>query len=118
MIKFFRHIRKRLLAESRFSKYMIYAIGEIILVVIGILIALQINNWNDNRIKNNQVKTYALKLISDLKQDIQAVKYIKWQAETAYLRLDSLINYTRNQSIEDCNNLDLYVLAYNARYKL
>ena len=117
MIKFFRRIRQKLLSENRFSKYLIYAIGEIILVVIGILIALQINNWNDNRIKNNQVKTYALKLISDLKQDIQAVKYIKWQAETAYLRLDSLINYTRNQSIEDCNNLDLYVLAYNARYK-
>lgn len=46
MIKFFRHIRKRLLSENRFSKYLIYAIGEIILVVIGILIALQINNRN------------------------------------------------------------------------
>jgi uncharacterized membrane protein YgaE (UPF0421/DUF939 family) len=44
MIKFFRKIRKHLLAENKFSKYLIYAIGEIILVVIGILIALQINN--------------------------------------------------------------------------
>lgn len=47
MIKFFRHIRKQLLSENKFSKYLIYAIGEIILVVIGILIALQINNWNE-----------------------------------------------------------------------
>lgn len=49
MIKFFRKIRHRLLSENKFSKYLLYAIGEIILVVIGILIALQINNWNENR---------------------------------------------------------------------
>lgn len=47
MLKFFRRIRQRLLAESKFSKYLIYALGEIVLVVIGILIALQINIWNE-----------------------------------------------------------------------
>ena len=52
MIKFFRKIRQNLLTENKFSKYLIYAIGEIILVVIGILIALQINNWNENRKAN------------------------------------------------------------------
>lgn len=49
MIKFFRKIRQRLLTENKFSKYLIYAIGEILLVVIGILIALQINNWNESQ---------------------------------------------------------------------
>ena len=49
MIKFFRRIRKNLLSENRFSKYLLYAIGEIVLVVVGILIALQINNWNEDR---------------------------------------------------------------------
>lgn len=49
MIKFFRKIRQRLVSESKFSKYLIYGIGEIILVVIGILIALQINNMNEAR---------------------------------------------------------------------
>jgi hypothetical protein len=49
MIKFFRKIRKNLLLENKTSKYFKYAIGEIVLVVIGILIALQINNWNENR---------------------------------------------------------------------
>jgi hypothetical protein len=55
MIKFFRKIRQNLLVENRFNKpaspagrYLLYAIGEIILVVIGILIALQINNWNEH----------------------------------------------------------------------
>jgi hypothetical protein len=46
MIKFFRHIRQRMIKENRISKYLLYAIGEIILVVIGILIALSLNNWN------------------------------------------------------------------------
>ena len=117
MIQFFRRIRQKLISQNRLSKYLLYAIGEIILVVIGILIALQINTWNDERIKSNQVKSYAVKLISDLKQDIQEVNFIKWQAETAYLRLDSLINYTRNLSINEYKNLDLYVLTYEARYK-
>ena len=49
MIKFFRHIRKSLLEENKMGKYFKYAIGEILLVVIGILIALQINNWNEDR---------------------------------------------------------------------
>jgi len=55
MITFFRKIRQSLMTENnpsppagRFSKYLLYAIGEILLVVIGILIALQINNWNEN----------------------------------------------------------------------
>lgn len=48
MIRFFRKIRQKLITENIFSKYMLYAIGEIILVVVGILIALQINTWNEN----------------------------------------------------------------------
>lgn len=56
MIKFFRRIRKKLLSENKFSKYILYAIGEIILVVIGILIALQIGNWNNiRRLSDNRI---------------------------------------------------------------
>ncbi len=59
MIHFFRRIRRGLLAENKFKKYLLYAIGEIILVVIGILIALQINNANNQRILNKaEVKSY------------------------------------------------------------
>jgi len=54
MIKFFRKIRKKMLTENKFSRYLIYAIGEIILVVIGILIALGINNWKENQAEIKQ----------------------------------------------------------------
>jgi len=54
MIKFFRKIRQNLLMENKTSKYFKYAIGEIVLVVIGILIALQINNWNEARLQSNK----------------------------------------------------------------
>ncbi len=49
MLRFFRQIRQRLLTDNKFSKYLLYAVGEILLVVIGILIALQVDNWNDER---------------------------------------------------------------------
>lgn len=70
MIKFFRTIRQKLLSENKFSKYLIYAIGEIILVVIGILIALSLNNWNDKR-KNDNIKHL---LINDLILELQSSK--------------------------------------------
>ena len=54
MIKFFRKIRQKLLSENKFSKYLLYAFGEILLVVIGILIALNINNWN-NEVENKKI---------------------------------------------------------------
>ncbi|CAM4127505.1 DUF6090 family protein [Gillisia limnaea] len=51
MIKFFRNIRKKLIEQGKTTKYLKYAIGEIILVIVGILIALSINNWNDQKNK-------------------------------------------------------------------
>ena len=49
MINFFRKIRHKLADNNQFLKYSRYAIGEIVLVVVGILIAVQINNWNEAR---------------------------------------------------------------------
>ncbi len=49
MLKFFRKIRKKLIEQENVRKYLLYAVGEILLVVIGILIALQVNNWNNDR---------------------------------------------------------------------
>ncbi len=90
MIKLFRAIRQNLLVENRYRRYLLYAIGEIVLVVMGILIALQINNWNEEKKhqKELQVKVQAVLLdmrendahikgiLKDLKKQNQAADYI------------------------------------------
>ena len=70
MLKFFRQIRQSLLSQGKSGKYLRYAVGEIILVVIGILIALQVNNWNEKRKSEAAQNQLLLKLVDDLKQDI------------------------------------------------
>ena len=69
MIPVYRKIRKKMADDNRPLKYARYAIGEIVLVVIGILIALQINTWNEGRKEKNKAKAYADKLINDIVQD-------------------------------------------------
>ncbi|MBT8316923.1 MAG: hypothetical protein HKP59_04810 [Lutibacter sp.] len=92
MIKFFRKIRQQLLTENKFSKYLIYAIGEIILVVIGILIALQINNANENRKSNIQENLYLKRLLTENKEDINTFK-------TNILNLEKGIETIKNLSL-------------------
>ena len=70
MIKFLRRIRQKLLSENKISKYVLYAIGEIFLVVIGILIALQINNWNETRKEQNLELALLQEMQENLKADI------------------------------------------------
>ena len=74
MIKFFRKIRQNLLSQGKFSKYLIYAIGEIALVVVGILIALQIGNINEERKKQEQGIILKQALKTELKSDVELIK--------------------------------------------
>jgi hypothetical protein len=83
MIKFFRHIRKSLISENKMGKYFKYAIGEILLVVIGILIALTINNWNEERKNRDQEKLY----LKDVYEDFTANK----------IQFDNVLNWYREQ---------------------
>ena len=72
MIKFFRKIRYDLMKKNKTGKYLKYAIGEIILVMIGILLALQVNNWNESKKDQKQEKIYLNNLQEDLKGIIEA----------------------------------------------
>jgi len=87
MIKFFRNIRKQLLDEGKTGKYFKYAIGEIVLVVIGILIALQINNWNEHRKTNQALKIALSNIINDLQSDH---KKLKEENKTVSFRFHSM----------------------------
>ncbi len=80
MLHFFRILRRRLLTSNKFSKYLLYAVGEIILVVIGILIALQIDNWNEARKQRETEIHYLRNLKTDLLLNIDKLdRYIKWR---------------------------------------
>ena len=56
MIAFFRKLRQRLLVENQFGRYLLYALGEVLLVMVGILLALQVDNWNEQR-KEREIET-------------------------------------------------------------
>lgn len=66
----FKSIRQKLVAKNKFAKYLRYAVGEILLVVIGILIALQVNNWNEARKDRIQEKKFLMRLEAELTTDI------------------------------------------------
>ena len=91
MIKFVRHIRQCIIMEnSKSTRYLKYAIGEIILVVIGILIALQINNWNENRKKKNEIQRSLIALKEDLHKDITHINEQLPEVQYQYTLNESL----------------------------
>lgn len=92
MIKFFRKIRYNLMETGKTGKYFKYAIGEIILVVIGILIALQINNWNENRKEKESLNAIYNLVISDIESDLKTIpEVLKYNNNKAPL-LKHIIN--------------------------
>ena len=82
MIKLFRKIRQNLLSEGKTGKYLKYAIGEIILVVIGILIALQLNNLNEN--KKNEV--FEKEILSQIQENLKSDKLVLKQIELNFIK--------------------------------
>ncbi len=87
MIKFFRKIRQQLISENQTSKYVLYAFGEILLVVIGILLALQINNWNID--KKDKLEEYQIlqAIQSNLEEDADNLQQAKerYQLTSTYI---------------------------------
>lgn len=73
MLPLFRRIRQSLLSENKFSRYLLYGVGEILLVVIGILLALQVDNWNQHRQREEEVAKYLVNLREALHDDISSL---------------------------------------------
>ncbi len=108
MIKFFRKIRQQLLTENKFSKYILYAIGEILLVVIGILIALQINNWNEGE-KEKKLEDESLRKISlNIEDDILKYNEIIIAQDGYRNGIDSFLQIVRNPFQYKTTDLDKY----------
>ncbi len=121
MIKFFRKIRQNLLLEGKIGKYLKYAIGEIILVVLGILIALQLNNLNDERKTENLRQVYYKQLLQDFKNDKAYMEKTSLAIDSnmvkfkAYKEIYNQPNLPVFQIISQANNLDWQL--FNVQFK-
>lgn len=116
MISFFKNIRQLLLAENKFSKYLLYAIGEIILVVIGILIALKVNNWDQLR-KIRIEEHNSLERLHDESENI--VKYLKKEVERSQNRLNSIDQSAKalhNKSLDTLNEENFAFGIYSVEF--
>ncbi|MFC4723428.1 DUF6090 family protein [Geojedonia litorea] len=118
MIKFFRKIRYNLMETGKTAKYFKYAIGEIALVMIGILLALQVNNWNENRKNNIEERDYYCKFLDDVRQDHEMLNK---QKEIAKLRLhhsNKLLQNLQKDNVDLAdlvNDMKLSVQSINAK---
>ena len=93
MINFFRKIRQQLLVENKFSKYLLYAIGEIALVMIGILLALQVNNWNEQRKLNLKEIAILEELHKNLQSNLEILDTYITEHKDRQFQLSSIINH-------------------------
>jgi len=122
MIKFFRRIRQNLLKENKTGKYFKYAIGEIVLVVIGILIALQINNANENRLLNKVRQNYYNQLIIDLDNEIKDINIQIIRLGKSIATYDTYSEYIRRPNLKSIDiinalakvNITFEFLSFNS----
>lgn len=109
MINFFRKVRRKLANDNLPLKYTRYAIGEIVLVVIGILIALQINNWNEERVIKNNINLYLGTLIQDMRGDVNIVesgrRYHVFRIHSGIYLLNQYNPQEKLNFLDDNNNL-------------
>lgn len=110
MIKFFRKIRQQLLSENKVNKYLLYAIGEIILVVIGILIALQINNLNEAKKTRAQEVAYLKNIKNDLEvTNAEIDQYVTSRAQRASAA-SSVVEHYNGKPVTDWNEFNKHTI--------
>jgi len=117
MICMFRKLRADLVHEGKARNYLLYALGEILLVIVGIVIALQVNNWNEERLEQRQVRRYAHAMINDLERDIEMVEPIMRMIDLSLKNIRALDAYTRGKPLQQLDNLDLYQLTSFVGYR-
>lgn len=91
--------------------------GEVCLVIVGILIALQVNNWNEERIEQNQIGEYAQALVSDLERDIAMIEPINGMMLRTLDALEAMGTYTRGKNLDQIDNLDLFYMTSLIGYR-
>jgi len=110
MISFFRKIRQKFLSQNRITQYLAYALGEILLVVIGILIALQVNNWNESRKERNKEIQLLTNLQEEFKDNLQDLDSVSHEVEEVIYSLEKLfLAFSSSPSQSALDSVDRWI---------
>ena len=105
------------MASPNANRYMVYAAGELLLVIVGILIALQINNWNEERIEQQEIREYSLSLSAAIERDMDMLIPVEMQIRASIRQAEELATYLRDRTIEEVSNAELFFLSTHIGYR-
>lgn len=114
MLGFLRRVRRKLLDEGHLRKYLVYAVGEILLVMIGILLALQVNTWNERRTNHGLEKEFIQRLLVDIKADRASNLFTKNLMETGKKNAQKIVELWEEGRISDVDPGKLTVTVLTA----
>jgi len=117
MFRVFRRIREDILAKPKANRYLLYAAGELFLVIVGILIALEINNWNEERIEQNEIRQYALSLSAAIDRDMEMLVPVEMQIRASIRQAEELAMYMRDRNLDEIDNAELFFLSTHIGYR-
>ena len=117
MFRIFRRIRRDLLQSRKTHRYLLYAAGELLLVIAGILIALQINNWNEARIEQKEIREYALSLSAAIERDMDMLGPVEMQIRASIRQAEEVANYLRDRTVDEMDNAELFFLTTHIGYR-
>ncbi|MFO1395033.1 MAG: hypothetical protein U1F09_14840 [Steroidobacteraceae bacterium] len=117
MVSLIGRIRRRIASDGRTSEYLRYALGEVALIVVGILLALQINDWNADRIEQRQVRDNSLALLTDLAADRAMLGPVDAQIRVILKQSNELAAYVRDKPLGQLSNAEIFLLTYGTSYR-
>jgi hypothetical protein len=91
--------------------------GEVLLVIVGILIALQIDNWNDERIDRREIREYALNLSAAIDRDLEMLEPVEMQIWASIRQSEVIAEYLRDRSVDEINNAELFFMTTHMGYR-
>ena len=117
MFRIFRTIRQQLMSENRSNNYLFYALGEVLLVVVGILIALGINNWNELRKKKISANEQLVTIAQNITEDLMQLEDLNKNMDTVAMYADAMIRQFKTLAPVD-QNTPLYIVCMINEYNL
>lgn len=109
MINFLRRMRLNFITNSKTGKYLLYAVGEIFLVIVGILIALQVNNQNSKRLEDEKIRSYYERIIEDIDETISSIENHTVNNDSIITNLIALLEILKNNDLSKIEEFKYHI---------